>query len=99
MITAARNKSPYLNVLLAEDNPVNALLTRTLLEKSDHSVHHVTNGQAVLDYIEKGGRPDLIIMDVQMPELDGLETARWIRSGKLFRDIPILALTANASSA
>lgn len=98
-MTAARKTTPHLNVLLAEDNPVNALLTRTLLEKSDHSVHHVTNGKAVLDYIEKGGRPDLIIMDVQMPELDGLETARRLRSGNLVPDIPILALTANASSA
>lgn len=98
-MTSARKKTPHLNVLLAEDNPVNALLTRTLLEKSDHSVHHVTNGKAVLDYIEKGGRPDLIIMDVQMPELDGLETARRLRAGTLVPDIPILALTANASSA
>lgn len=98
-MTAAEKKVPHLKVLLAEDNPVNALLTRTLLERSNHSVHHVTNGQAVLDYVTNGGRPDLIIMDVQMPELDGLETARRLRRGELALDIPILALTANASAA
>lgn len=98
-VASVRKKAPHLNVLLAEDNPVNALLTRTLLEKSDHAVHHVTNGKAVLDYIEKGGRPDLIIMDVQMPELDGLETSRRLRAGAFMPDVPILALTANASSA
>ena len=98
-MTSARKKVPHLSVLLAEDNPVNALLTRTLLEKSNHSVHHVTNGKAVLDYIAKGGRPDLIIMDVEMPELDGLATARLLRSGDLVPDIPILALTANAGAA
>jgi CheY-like chemotaxis protein len=98
-MTAGEKKTQALKVLLAEDNPVNALLTRTLLEKSNHSVDHVTNGHAVLDYIAKGGRPDLIIMDVQMPELDGLETARRLRTGGLMPDIPILALTANASAA
>ncbi len=98
-VASVKKKVAHLNVLLAEDNPVNALLTRTLLEKSDHAVHHVTNGKAVLDYMEKGGRPDLIIMDVQMPELDGLETARRLRAGQFMPDVPILALTANASSA
>ncbi|MGE0237157.1 MAG: response regulator [Parvibaculaceae bacterium] len=98
-MTSAEKKAARLNILLAEDNPVNALLTRTLLEKSDHSVHHVVNGRAVLDYIAGGGRPDIIIMDVQMPELDGLETARRLRKGDLVPDIPILALTANASAA
>jgi CheY-like chemotaxis protein len=99
MTSSVEKKVPRLNVLLAEDNPVNALLTRTLLEKSNHSVHHVTNGLAVLDHVAHGGRPDLIIMDVQMPELDGLETARRLRKGTLVPDIPILALTANASAA
>ena len=98
-MTSAEKKAARLNILLAEDNPVNALLTRTLLEKSNHAVHHVTNGLGVLDYLAKGGRPDIIIMDVQMPELDGLETARRIRAGDLMPDIPILALTANASAA
>jgi signal transduction histidine kinase/CheY-like chemotaxis protein len=98
-MTVGEKKVPQLKVLLAEDNPVNALLTRTLLEKSNHSVDHVTNGNAVLDYIAKGGKPDLIIMDVQMPELDGLETARRLRQDSLARDIPILALTASASAA
>ena len=99
MSSSAEKKMPQLKILLAEDNPVNALLTRTLLEKSNHSVHHVTNGLGVLDYIVRGGRPDLIIMDVQMPELDGLETARRLRKSDLAPDIPILALTANASAA
>ncbi len=98
-MTSGAKPVPHLNVLLAEDNPVNALLTRTLLEKSNHSVHHVTNGKAVIDYMTQGGRPDLIIMDVQMPELDGLATARLLRERGLAGNIPILALTANASSA
>ncbi|WP_119388755.1 response regulator [Taklimakanibacter lacteus] len=97
-MASTKKEMPHLTVLLAEDNPVNALLTRTLLEKSSHSVHHVTNGKGVLDYIAAGGRPDLIIMDVRMPELDGLATARLLRAGPA-PDIPILALTANASAA
>jgi CheY-like chemotaxis protein len=98
-MAAGEKKTPRLKILLAEDNPVNALLMRTLLEKSNHSVHHVSNGLAVIDHIARGERPDLIIMDVQMPELDGLETARRLRRGDLASDIPILALTANASAA
>lgn len=97
-MTSAKKEVPHLHILLAEDNAVNALLTRTLLEKSNHSVHHVTSGKGVLDFIAKGGKADLIIMDVRMPELDGLATARLLRAG-LAPDIPILALTANASAA
>ena len=89
-----------LNVILAEDNPVNALLARTMLEKSGHRVHHVTNGLQVISLLNGRNKFDLAIMDVEMPELDGLETTRRIRkleqqSGVLLH-LPILALTANA---
>lgn len=85
-----------LEVLLAEDNPVNALLARTLLEKAGHRVTRAANGLEVLAHLEKRGVPDLILMDVEMPGLGGLETARRIRARDEWRRIPILALTANA---
>jgi signal transduction histidine kinase/CheY-like chemotaxis protein len=89
-----------LNVILAEDNPVNALLAKTMLEKAGHAVHHVTSGLQFLSLLDGKKKFDLAIMDVEMPELDGLETTRRVRlqeqkSGPGPR-LPILALTANA---
>lgn len=88
-----------LQVLLAEDNPVNALLAQTVLRREGHRVAHVTDGEKVLEALSHGPLPDLIIMDVEMPVLDGLETTRRIR--RMEREsgasrMPILALTANA---
>jgi signal transduction histidine kinase/CheY-like chemotaxis protein len=89
-----------LDILLAEDNPINALLAKTMLEKAGHTVHHVTSGLQVLAALERKRKFDLAIMDVEMPELGGLDTTRKIRaleqkSGSRSR-LPILALTANA---
>lgn len=92
-----------MQVLLAEDNPINALLARTMLEKAGFKVTHAANGVQALDLLKQGFKPDLAIMDVEMPELDGLQTTREIR--RLEREggdksrLPILALTANASPA
>ena len=93
-------QAKQLNILLAEDNPINALLARTMLEKAGHRVHHVTTGLQVLYTLDKKTKFDLAIMDVEMPDLNGLETTRRIRAleqklGLLSR-LPILALTANA---
>lgn len=88
-----------LHVLLAEDNPVNALLAQTVLKREGYQVTHVGNGRDVLTALRGESQPNLVIMDVEMPFLDGIETTRRIRQYE--RDaglprIPILALTANA---
>lgn len=89
-----------LNVILAEDNPVNALLAKTMLEKAGHAVHHVTSGLQLLSLLGSKKKFDLAVMDVEMPELDGLETTRRVRAMERKSGsgshLPILALTANA---
>lgn len=87
-------------VVLAEDNPVNALLARTMLERAGCNVTHAVNGRQVLDLIEAGKAPAMIVMDVEMPVLNGLDATRQIRAREAAsgepRHVPILALTANA---
>ena len=92
-------KAKGMRVILAEDNPVNALLARTMLAKAGCRVTDASNGKEVLDLLEKGPIPDMIVMDVEMPELDGLETTRRIRRNESRTGrvrVPILALTANS---
>lgn len=86
-----------MRVLLAEDNEVNARLTCAIIEKLGHRVEVVSNGQMALDALS-GGPFDLVLMDVEMPVIDGLETTRRIRAdaSAAHRHVPIVALTANA---
>ncbi len=88
-----------LRVLLAEDNPINALLARTMLEKAGHKVRHVTNGKAFVAALAEQDC-DIGILDLEMPELDGFETAQIVRAAELAagngRRLPLIALTANA---
>jgi PAS domain S-box-containing protein len=91
-----------LSILVAEDNEINALLMRSLLTKSGHRAVIATHGGAALESwlaARSAGAPyDLILMDLQMPELDGIEAAKRIRAHEAAesgRRTPILALTAN----
>lgn len=86
-----------LRVLLAEDNDINALLARTLLERAGHEVVRVCDGQAAVEAVATAEAPfDLVLMDLQMPVLDGIAATRAIRSGEHGAGVPIVALTANA---
>jgi len=89
--------SGALRILLAEDNVVNRFLAVRLLEKQGHDVQTVVNGQAAIEAIEQG-RFDLALMDLQMPEMDGLEATALIRARERANGghLPIIALTANA---
>ena len=95
---AMPTSSTKLRILVAEDNPINSLISRLMLEKLGHTVSTVSHGQEALDILETTTF-DLIFMDCQMPELDGFEATKRIRSGdKAWKSIPIVALTAHAST-
>jgi signal transduction histidine kinase/DNA-binding response OmpR family regulator len=86
-----------LNILVAEDNAVNQLVMKRLLNKRGHRVTMVADGHSAVAAVAAGNF-DVILMDVQMPELDGLQATREIRANEAGtgRRIPIVALTAHA---
>ncbi|WP_076863478.1 PAS domain-containing hybrid sensor histidine kinase/response regulator [Bradyrhizobium mercantei] len=95
-----------LSILVAEDNEINALLMRSLLTRLGHSVVITTNGEQAMESwlsATSAGTPyDIVLMDIQMPRLNGIETTKQIRAqesgglaGQSIRRTPILALTAN----
>lgn len=89
-------KSPELNgarVLLAEDNPVNQFVQKEILESLGLQVVLADNGRQALSCL-KHERPDLVLMDVQMPVMDGLSASKAIRAENRFADLPIIAMTA-----
>jgi CheY-like chemotaxis protein len=85
-------------VLLAEDNPVNQRLAVRLLEKRGHAVVVAGDGREALAALASREPFDLVLMDVQMPDMDGLEATARIREGEQggSRHVPIIAMTAHA---
>jgi two-component system, cell cycle response regulator DivK len=83
------------HVLIAEDNPVNRELLRELLESRGYAVTEATDGQETLCELERM-RPDLLLLDLDMPVLDGFATVRKIRESPTLESLPVLAVTAYA---
>jgi CheY-like chemotaxis protein len=93
---AAKTAARGLRILVAEDNSVNQLLIRTILEKVGHQVELANNGLEALDAVMRT-EFDLVMMDVNMPEMDGLTATQRIRDLPAPKSrLPIIALTANA---
>lgn len=90
-------EAPSGQVLLVEDNPVNALLVEHMLNYWGYETTHVPNGQEALDWLSSN-RPVLILMDIHLPGTDGLEITRKIRENPDWEDIPVVAITAFARS-
>lgn len=95
--TSTLSSERPLSILVAEDSPINAKVITAFLQEAQHKVIHVENGALALEQL-MNNTFDLIIMDMRMPEMDGLEaTKKWRQHEGSTLHIPIIALTANAS--
>lgn len=95
---AAPKQLRSLHVLLAEDTPANTVIAQAFLRRLGHTCRHAANGQEALDFLGRESF-DLVLMDVEMPFMDGLEATRRLRAGEageLNRFVPVLAMTAHA---
>ncbi len=82
-------------VLVVEDNELNMKLFHDLLEASGYDTIQTRSGLEAID-LARAHRPDLILMDIQLPEVSGLEVTKWIKEDDDLRAIPIIAVTAFA---
>jgi CheY-like chemotaxis protein len=84
-------------ILIADDRASGRELLRTVLERAGYAVIEAEDGEAAVERAETV-RPDLILLDMQMPKLDGYGVLARLRGGERFRTLPVLALTASAMS-
>ena len=82
-------------ILIIEDNPQNRYLAAFLLEHAGHEVHQAETGAQGLE-MAKRLIPDLILLDIQLPEMDGHEVTRILKATPSLRDIPVVAVTSYA---
>lgn len=82
-------------VMIVEDNELNMKLFRDLIEASGYETVRTRNGLEALDLARKH-RPDLILMDIQLPEVSGLEVTKWLKEDEELAHIPVVAVTAFA---
>ncbi|MEM7581851.1 MAG: response regulator [Acidobacteriota bacterium] len=106
--TGPERSSPRFEILLVEDNPDHAELVKRSFE--DHplesTIHHLSDGEAALDYLLRSGaeaeagavpRPHMILLDLRLPKVDGLDVLREIRKTRNFDEIPVIVLTTSSA--
>ena len=84
-----------MKILVAEDNPLNMELVKDLLELDGHTVEMAEDGLKAVE-LARRLQPDVVLMDIQLPKIDGLEATRRLQADPATREIPVIALTANA---
>jgi len=90
---------PNLNILIAEDNPTNQLVITKILERAHHIPHIVNNGQEALDALEENNYYDIVILDMQMPVMGGIEAAKiYNYTASRGNKAPIIVLTADVTT-
>ncbi len=82
-------------VMIVEDNELNMKLFNDLLESRGYGTIQTRNGFEALD-LARAHHPDLILMDIQLPEVSGLEVTKWLKEDETLADIPVIAVTAFA---
>jgi two-component system cell cycle response regulator DivK len=95
MVLPAKQLSVPKTVLIVEDNDLNMKLFHDLLEAHGYDILQTKDGMEALR-LARLHRPDLILMDIQLPEVSGLEVTKWIKEDDELRSIPIIAVTAFA---
>jgi CheY-like chemotaxis protein len=96
-------KTRALQILLVEDNPGDAILVREALRenKSEHMLDVVPDGAAALEYLQQrppystAPKPDLVLLDLNLPKFNGFEVLQWIKSRDLWKHLPVLMLTSS----
>ena len=104
-MSCSQTKQP-INILVVEDNLGDVYIINNSLQNSDqkYSLHHVINGEEVIDYLEQTGkyeevsRPDLILLDLNLPKKHGFEVLQEIKNHPQFKTIPVIVLTSSQSS-
>ena len=82
-------------VMIVEDNELNMKLFRDIIEASGYETVRTRNGLEALD-LARAHKPDLILMDIQLPEVSGLEVTKWLKDDNDLHKIPVIAVTAFA---
>jgi adenylate cyclase len=95
---SAAPSTPSSRILIVEDTPANIQTLTATLKERGYQISVATNGRQALDIVGKV-RPDLILLDVMMPEMDGFETCRRLKASEQWRQIPVIFLTAKTDTA